>query len=156
VASELKFEVTGVDSFRSALNAAGGWTPGEVLAAAIVRQGESPSIAGVATGLGLLKLLKRKGAKDLPRVFVLAATADQVHAFDASGIGSDDHDTYHVTIRPGEIASWPRSGVAMRDSKDGITANAVLLLNGSEVPVGVPNGNGNAAFEELQALLSAA
>ena len=155
MASELKFEVTGADSFRSALNGAGDWTPGEVLAAAIVRQGESPSIAGVATGLGLLKLLKRKGAKELPRVFVLAATADQVHAFDASGIGTDDHDTYHVTIKPGGLASWSRAEVTMRDTKDGMTPNAVLLVNGREIPVAVPNGTANAAFTELQALLEA-
>lgn len=144
--------MTGAGSFRAALNEAG-WTGDEVLAASIVRQGESPSMMGVATGLGLLKLLKRKGAKELPRVFVLAATADRLIAFDARGVGEDDHDTYHVTIKPGEIASWQRSEASVRDSKDGITANAVLLVNGAEVPIAAPAGHADAAFEELQALL---
>lgn len=150
----LRFEVTGADSFRAALNEAGGWAGGEVLAATIVRQGESPSMMGVATGLGLLKLLKRKGARDLPRVFVLAATAERVVAYDARGMGDEDEDTYHVTIKPGELASWSRSDVSMRDSKDGITANAILLLDGVEVPVAAPEGHADAAFEELQTLLS--
>ena len=155
MADRLRFDVTGTESFRAALNAAGpGWLDEEVLAASIMRQGESPSIVGVATGLGLLKLLKRKGMKELPRTFVLAATASRVAAFDAAGTGSDEERTYTVTISPGTLASWAREGVSMRPAKDGMTSNAVLVIEGREAPVAVPNGLAEDAFAELESLLA--
>ena len=153
MSDKLRVDVVGADSFRTTLNATPGFVDGEVLAASMIRQGEAPSMAGALVGHGLLKLFKPK-KKDLPRSFVLVATADRVSAYKARGWGEDDTDAYWVNIQPGAVASWPRSTVSMRDAKDGIGANAVLVIEGDEVPCTAPAGNAEPAFEELQALLS--
>jgi hypothetical protein len=128
---------------------------GDVEAASIVRQGHAPSMMGAMTGVGVLKLFKPRGAKELPRKFVLVATPDRVVAFDANTHGEGEHSesVLHVTIKPGEIASWPRGDVSMRSEEGGVTQNATLVLPGKEVPCAVPDGNAEEAFKELIAKL---
>jgi len=149
MADELKITVGGADSFRAPLSSQ--WGLADVEAASIVRQGHAPSTASAMIGLGVLKLLARKRAKELPRKFVLAATPERVIAFDASshsrGEGTDS--TMHVTIHPGEIASWPRAEVSMRADEGGMTQNATLVIAGKEVPCAVPDGDAEDAFKEL-------
>jgi hypothetical protein len=152
---KLKITVGGASDFRDAL--ATGWGLSDVDAACLVRQGHSPSMATAMLGVGVLKLLTPKKAKDLPRKFVLAATPDRVLAFDADSHsrGESPHSVMHVTIKPGEIASWPRADVTMRADEGGMNQNATLVLQGNEVPCSVPDGDAEAAFNELIAKLSA-
>ena len=154
MADKLKIDVVSADSFRSALSAAG-WLGGEVEAACMVRQGEAPSIASAAIGVGLFKLFKPKGVKDLPRTFVLAVAGDRVAAFDAGGHseGEGTSALYKVSIKPGEVGSWPRDQVSMTPSKDGMTSNAVIKLGGAEMPCAVPDSDAEGAFAELEAAL---
>lgn len=153
----IKFTVVAADSFRKALNEAG-WAGRDVEAACIVRQGEAPSMASTMIGVGVLKLLKRRGVKELPRKFVLAVTADSVVAFEVDshsrGKGSPSDDEFVVTIKPEQHGSWPRDQVSMVPSKDGITSNAVLTLAGAEMPCAVPNSDAEAAWAELEAALA--
>jgi hypothetical protein len=147
---ELKITVGGADSFRRPL--ASEWGLGDVEAASIVRQGHSPSMAAAMVGVGVLKLLVPRPAKDLPRKFVLAVTPSRVIAFDASshGRGRDDStDTFHVTVHPGEIGSWSRSDVSMRADDGGMTQNATLTLSGKEIPCAVPASHAEEAFRDL-------
>ena len=156
MSDKLKINVGAADSFRSALSAAG-WMGDEVEAACIVRQGESPSVASAAIGFGLFKLFKPKGAKELPRKFVLAVAGDRVVAFGA-GSHSEGEGTsaiFKVSIKPGGIGSWPRDQVSIRPTKDGMTSNAVITLGGTEMPCAVPDSDAEAAFAELEAALGA-
>jgi hypothetical protein len=157
MADKLRVDVVAADSFRRALSESR-WAGGDVEAACMLRQGEAPSMASAMIGIGLFKLLKRKGVKDLPRAFVLAVTADRVVAFDASahseGEGTDA--LYKVSIKPGELGSWPRDQVSMTPAEDGITSNAVLDLAGAKMPCAVPNSDAEGAFAELEAALGGA
>jgi hypothetical protein len=151
---ELKFQANVPDAFTSALTDAG-WLGGPVEAACMVRQGHSPSMAMAFLGVGLLKLLKPRAAKDLPRTFVLAVAADQVVAFDAGAHsrGEAARATYHVRVDSDKLASWPRDQVTMAAAKKGITSNAILHLPGAAVEVTVPNGRAEEAFAALVAAL---
>jgi hypothetical protein len=154
MADKLKLTVEGAGDFRQGM--ATGWGLADVEAACLVRQGHAPSTAAAMLGVGVLKLLAPKKAKELPRKFVLAVTPDRVVAYDASshsrGEGSDQ--TMHVTIEPGEIASWSRGEVSMRADEGGMNQNATLVLAGKEVPCAVPDGEAEEAFQELIAKLS--
>ena len=149
MADKLKITVHGAGSFREAL--ATGWGLTDVEAACLVRQGHAPSTASAMLGIGVLKLFAPKRAKDLPRKFVLAATPDRVIAFDAGSHseGEGSSATMHVTIKPGEIASWSRGEVSMRPEEAGMTQNATLVLAGEEVPCAVPDSDAEEAFSEL-------
>ena len=154
-----KLKVTVQDeagSFRQALAIEWGLTDCE--AACLVRQGHAPSLASAMLGVGVLKLLKPRAEKELPRKFVLAATRDRVLAFDASSHsrGERSDAVLHVTIEPGEIASWPRADVSMRADEGGMNQNATLVIAGKEVPCAVPDGNADDAFRELIAKLGGA
>jgi hypothetical protein len=147
---KLKFQANARDAFTSALTEAG-WLGGPVEAACMVRQGHSPSMATAFIGVGMLKLLKPKGAKDLPRTFVLAVGADQVVAFDAGAHsrGEAASATYHVSVDSDKVASWPRDQVTMAAAKKGMTSNAILHLPGAAVELTVPNGRAEEAFADL-------
>ena len=151
---EIKITATQADDFTRAL--ATQWGMGDVEAACLIRQGHSPSMASAMVGFGLFKLFGRKGAKDLPRKFVLAATPDRVVAFDCNshseGEGTDA--TLHVTIHPGEVGEWPRGSVSMRPDDGGINPNATLVLAGTEVPCTVPDSDAKEAFARLVTVLS--
>ena len=151
---ELKFQANARDAFTSELTRAG-WLGGPVEAACMVRQGQSPSLAATMVGVGVLKLFKSKGAKELPRTFVLAVGSDRVVAFDGGGHsrGEGADDTYHVKVDSEEKGSWPRDQVRMTAAKKGITPNAILHLPGSDVEITVPNGDAEEAFEDLVAAL---
>ena len=153
MAEKLKITVDGAGDFRDAL--ATGWGLSDVEAASLVRQAHSPSMASAMVGIGVLKLFAPKKAKELPRKFVLAATPDRVIAFDASSHsrGESPNDVMHVTIAPGEIASWARGEVSMRADEGGMNQNATLMLAGNEVPCTVPDGDAEDAFRELIATL---
>ena len=153
---KLKITVGDANDFRDAL--ATGWGFSDVDAACLIRQGHSPSMAAAMIGIGVLKLLSPKKAKDLPRKFVLAATADRVMAFgaDSHSRGESPHSVMHVTIEPGEIASWSRTDVSMRADKAGMNQNATLILAGNEVPCTVPDGDAEDAFLDLIAKLGGA
>ena len=111
---KLKITVEGAGDFRDAL--ASGWGLADVEAACLVRQGHAPSMGRAMLGVGVLKLFAPKAAKELPRKFVLAVTPDRVIAFDASNHsrGEGASAVMHVTIKPGELASWSRGEVSMR------------------------------------------
>src|SRR4051812_16370057 len=82
-----------------------------VLAAGQLRQGRAPSMLGMVTGVGLVKLLGR-GSKILPRHFVLAVTASEVVAYKASGGGGgESEEPYAVSVRDEVAGRWPRSAV---------------------------------------------
>jgi hypothetical protein len=154
MADKLKFTVTGANDFRDAL--ATGWGLADVEAACLVRQGHAPSMASAMVGVGVLKLFAPKKAKDLPRKFVLAATPDRVIAFDAGSHsqGESPNDIMHVSIKPGEVASWSRAEVSMRPDEGGMNQNATLVLAGNEVPCSVPDSDAEDAFNDLIARLS--
>ena len=133
------------DELANAMNRAG-WHDGQVRAAAILRQGESPSMASAMIGHGLLKLLKGKGAKDLPRVFVLGVTSDTAVVHKARGTGSEDSSDYFVTIWPEQLKSWPRDQVSIELTKKGMNLNCVIHAAGEDIPCGAQ------ADETLQAL----
>ena len=143
-------------AIKQALNASD-WLDEEVIAAGQLRQGNAPSIAAMVTGTVLIELLRPRRSKSLPRHFVLAATADRVVAFKASGGGdSDTGGPYMVRIRPGECGSWPRASVRLIDLPDGAQSDgATLELAGTErLPVSRPNLTGDPSTDELIHLLS--
>ena len=150
---KLKITVGGADSFREPLTRE--WGLADVEAASIVRQGHAPSMASAMIGVGVLKLFRPRPAKELPRKFVLAVTRDRVIAFDVSSHsrGEGASAVMHVTIKPGEVASWPRTEVSMRADEGGMTQNATLVLAGNDVPCAVPDGDAEEAFRELIATL---
>ena len=150
----LKFQANARDAFTSALTDAG-WLGGPAEAACMLRQGQSPSLGATIVGVGVLKLFKPKGAKELPRTFVLAVTADRVVAFDGGGHsrGEGASETYHVKVDSEERGSWPREQVGMTLAKKGITSNAILHLPGSDVEVALPDGDAEEAFMDLVAAL---
>ena len=154
---KLRFQANEPNAFTSALTEAG-WLGGPVEAACTVRQGQSPSIASAMVGVGVLKLFKSKGAKELPRTFVLAVTADRVVALDAGGHsrGEGASETYHVKVDSDEKGSWPRDQVRMTFAKKGMNSNAILHLPGSDVEVTVPDGDAEEAFDALVATLGGA
>jgi hypothetical protein len=153
VADKLKITVHDAGSFREAL--ATGWGLTDVEAACLVRQGHAPSMASAMVGVGVLKLFAPKKAKDLPRKFVLAATPERVIAFGAGSYseGEGTSAVMHVTIKPGELASWSRGEVSMRPEEGGMNQNATLVLAGNEVPCAAPDSDAEDAFNELIAKL---
>ena len=150
MADKLKITVDGgASAFRDGM--ASGWGLADVEAACLVRQGHAPSMASAMLGVGVLKLFAPKKAKELPRKFVLAVTPDRVVAYDASSHsrGESTDSVMHVTIKPGEVASWSRGEVSMRADEGGMNQNATLILAGNEVPCAVPDGDAEEAFKEL-------
>jgi hypothetical protein len=125
-------------AIKQALNASG-WTDGEVIAAGDLRQGKPTTLVGMVTGAAIVELLRSRRSKSLPGHFVLAATAERIVAFRASGSGSGDEGgaPYVVKIRLGECASWPRASVRMVDlPDDGRSKGGTFKLAGSDrVPV---------------------
>lgn len=150
---KLKLTVHEADDFREAL--ATGWGLSDVEAACLIRQGHAPSMVSAMLGVGVLKLFAPKRAKELPRKFVLAVTPDRVIAYDAShhSRGEGASATMHVTIQPGELASWSRGEVSIRADEGGMNQNATLVLAGNEAPCAVPDNKAEAAFKELIAAL---
>jgi hypothetical protein len=104
----------------------------EVKAAAILRQGQSPSIASAAVGIGLWNVLKPRANRDLPKVFVLALTDSEALAFDARGVTIDETD-YYVTVKAGPLARWPRSTLSVERTKKGVNANVALHVGGETI-----------------------
>ena len=151
---KLRFQANARDAFTSQLTQAG-WLGGPVEAACMVRQGQSPSLGSAIVGVGVLKLFKSKGAKELPRTFVLAVGADRVVAFDGGGHsqGEGASETYHVKVDSEEKGSWPRGQVRMSMARKGLTHNAILHLPGKDVEVALPDGDAEEAFEDLVAAL---
>jgi hypothetical protein len=107
-------------AIKQALNASG-WLDDEVIAAGDLRQGKPITLAAMVTGAAIVELLRPRRSKVLPGHFVLAATADRIVAFKASGSGSGDEGgtPYIITIKPGVCASWPRASVRMVELPDG-------------------------------------
>jgi hypothetical protein len=107
---------------------------------------------------GLVNLITPKAAKDLPRTFVLAVTADRVVAFDGGGHREGEGPTgnYFVEVDPEEQGSWPRGAVSMSPAKKGMNPNAVLHLAGKDVPCALPDGEAEDSFEQLLAALGGA
>src|SRR5215204_3197968 len=130
-----------------------GWLPGEVKAAAIFRQGHSPSMLASVVGIGLIAML-RKPAGDLPRTFVLAATAGRVSGFRARGVshGEGSDADYYVTIWPDEVAGWARELVHLERAKKGIQVNATILVEGESGARAIPVTS--QADETVEALLA--
>lgn len=123
------------EALRGALDETG-WLGAPVRAAAVVRQGHSPSLVATAIGYGLISLLKPRPRRDLPRTLVLAATAERVVAYRARCVTHDEDDLY-VTIWPDELASWPRGSVTVETAKQGMNENATLRIAGqAAIPVG--------------------
>jgi hypothetical protein len=120
-------------AIKQALNASG-WLDGEVIAAGDLRQGKPTTLAGVVTGKAIVELLRPRRSKSLPGHFVLAATADRIVAFKASGTGGgEDGEPYRIRIKPGECGSWPRASVRMVDLPDGgRSKGGTLALDGTE------------------------
>ena len=121
-------------AIKQALNASG-WLDEEVIAAGELRQGTPLTMLGMVTGAAAVQLLRPRRSKSLPRHFVLAATADRIVAFKASGGGgdSDGGGPYFVKISPGERGSWPRASVRMVDLPDGgRSKGGTLELAGTE------------------------
>lgn len=151
---KLRFQANARDAFTSALTEAG-WLGGPVEAACMLRQGQSPSLGATIVGYGVFKLFKPKGAKELPRTFVLTVGGDRVVAFDGGGHSSGEgaSETYHVKVDSEEQGSWPRDQVRMTLAKKGITPNAILHLPGNDVEVALPDGDAEEAFMDLVASL---
>jgi hypothetical protein len=151
---EIRFQASTADAFSSAPTEAG-WLGGPVEAACMLRQGHSPSMATAMLGVGVLKLLMPRAAKDLPRTFVLAVTADRVVALDGGGHseGEGASSVYNVKVDSDEQGSWPRGQVTMTPAKKGMTSNGVLHLAGAEIPVSAPNDDAEPAFANLIAAL---
>jgi hypothetical protein len=115
-----------------------GWMSEEVRAAALLRQGHSPSMASAMMGHGLVSLLKPRAARELPRTFVLALTAREVVAFKARGVthGEGSDEEYYVTIWSEPVARWSADEVGIEPAKKGIDVNAIVRLRGTrEIPV---------------------
>jgi hypothetical protein len=143
-------------AIKQALNASG-WLDDEVIAAGELRQGAPLTIPGMLTGAAALELLRPRRSKALPRHFVLAATADRVVAFKASGGGGDEYaSAYPISISPGERGSWPRASVRMVDLPDGgRSKGGTLELAGSErLPVARSGFDRDPDTDELIDLLS--
>jgi hypothetical protein len=142
-------------ALRSALNESG-WIDQEVMAAGQLRQGRSPTMLGMITGHALIELAKPRRSKALPRMFILAVTADRVLAFKASaGGGGTDGGPYTARIRPGVYAEWPRSSVRLLDMQDGaLSKDATLDLGGSDqFAVSRANLDTDPNTDELMSLL---
>jgi hypothetical protein len=138
------------DELAQAMNQAG-WHGGEARAAALLRQGESPSMASAMIGHGLLKLFKGRAAKDLPRTFVLAVTADTVYVHKGRGSGSEDSSDYFVTMWPEELKSWPRDQVSIEMTEKGMNLNCVIHAAGEDIPCGA---QADETLEDLVAEMS--
>lgn len=151
---KIKFDVLAADSFTTALTQAG-WLGAPVEAACIVRQGHSPSIASLAIGYGVIKMFKPRGAKHLPRKFVLAVAGDRVVAFEAGGvsIGDEDEGIFRAKVDSDEQGSWSRSEVSMAPATKGMLLNADLNLGGTVVPCAAPDSDTEPAFEDLMKAL---
>jgi hypothetical protein len=145
-------------AIKQALNASG-WIDGEVIAAGELRQGKPTTLAGVLTGAAIVGALRPRRSKALPGHFVLAATADRIVAFKASGGGGgDDADSmpYFVKIEPGARGSWPRASVRVFDLPDGgRSKGGMLALDGTErLPVARAGLDRDPDTDELLDLLS--
>ena len=142
-------------AIKQALNQTG-WLDAEVVAAGHLRQGKAPTLAGMITGTALIELARPRRSKSLPRHFVLAATADRVVAFKASGyVLGEGSGPYMLKIKPGECGSWPRGSIRMVDLPEGPHSDGgTLELAGSErLPVSRPNLDGDPNTDELLELL---
>jgi hypothetical protein len=141
----LRVEYAARGDFKRALNASG-WLTDEVVAAGDLRQGKVPSLLAMLTGAALFEVLRPRRSKSLPREFVLAITADRVVAFGLSvwkeGVGESSVSA--VRIKPGELGSWPRGSLALRDRYARMATQGGMLevAGGERFPVtwtGDPN-----------------
>ncbi len=142
-------------AIKQALNQAG-WLDDEVVVAGHLRQGKAPTIAAMMTGTALIELARPRRSKSLPRHFVLAATADRIVAFKASGyILGEGTGPYMLKIKQGECGSWPRASVRIVDLPDGPHSDGgTLELAGAErLAVSRPNLDGDPNTDELLELL---
>jgi hypothetical protein len=150
MADSVKTQVIGGGDIARVMNEAG-WHDGQVRAAAILRQGESPSMTSAVVGVGLFKLFKGRAAKDLPRTFVLAITPDSAFVHKARGVSHDDSDEYLVTVWPDVLRTWPRDGLTIERGEKGINTNAILRAGGEEIPC---SAQAEEPFKALEAELS--
>lgn len=155
MADALRIDVTSPEQLRDELNRAG-VLAGGVEVACVLRQGHSPSIAGAILLYGLVKLLA-PGRRELPRTFVLAATAERVAALGARG-NVRGENLYRLTVNASEDAGWPRERVRIEAAKAGITANAFLLVPGEgaeeRIACSVPNSQLEPALELMSGALA--
>jgi hypothetical protein len=154
MASTIKVETAEPGAIKKALNEAG-WLDEEVVAAGQLRQGKAPSTLAMITGAALVEVLRPRRTKSLPRHFVLAATADRIVAFKASGGSRESDRVYEMRVKPDEQGSWPRSEVRIVDLPEGATSKGGTLKLGIEsLPVARPNLSGDPSTDELIELLS--
>jgi len=141
-------------AIKQALNASG-WLDDEVIAAGELRQGKALTIAGMVTGAAVVELLRPRRSKALPGQFVLAATADRVIAFKASGNGGSEGVPYSIKIKPGEQATWPRGSVRIVDlAEGGRSRSGTLVLDALErLPVARSGFDRDPDTDELLDLL---
>ena len=99
-------------------------------------------------GIGVLKLLKGRTDKSLPRTFVLGVTPETAFVHKARGTSNEDSSDYFVTIWPDELKTWQRDQVSIEMTEAGITANCVIHAGGQEIPCGAQ------ADETLEALVA--
>jgi hypothetical protein len=105
---------------------------GQIEAAAILRQGQSPSMASAAIGIGLWNVLKPRAKRDLPRLFVLALVGSEAVAFKARSMTVNDED-YYVTVWNDALETWPRSVVKIERTKKGIDTNLAIHVGGETI-----------------------
>jgi hypothetical protein len=147
-ADALGVELSAPDSFKRRLNESG-WLADEVVAAGLLRQGKAPSMLAMITGTALVEVLRRRRAKALPREITLAVTADRVVAYTMSAWSEGDDVVGHVAkITRGEIGSWPRGSVEMRDlyGRGGSKGGTLQLGDMARFPV---TWNGDPSSDEL-------
>lgn len=142
-------------AIRDALNDAG-WLREEVVAAGQLRQGKAPSTLAMATGVGLVEVLRPRRSKLLPRHFVLAATAERIVAYKATGGSEQGSRIYEVRIQPDEQGSWRLGELRLTDLPDGSKSKGgTIALAGERFPFARPNLSGDPSTDELIALLAA-
>ena len=123
----------------------------EVVAVGQLRQGKTPSMVAMFTGVALIEVLRPRRSKSLPRAFALAVTANRVVAFACTGGSDEDGDNYHVVVRGKERGSWPLGSVTFEGlAKD---QDGTLNLAGELIPVCRPNMNGDPETDALFALI---
>jgi hypothetical protein len=134
-----------------------GWFDGVIVAVGHLRQGKSPPMWQMITGIGLWEVLRPRRSKLLPRHFVMVLTEDRAVAFKAvaGGGGAQSSQPYTIRIREGEEASFSRSSVSISDIPEGAKSKGgIMSIDGESFPVGRPNLNGDSNTDELIGLLA--
>lgn len=109
----------------------------EVLACGQLRQGRPPSMVGMVTGTALIGFLKPRGARDLPKSFLLAVTEDRVVAIRGWALSDDEYGGDTGAYIKGVAASWPRGAVGVKGiaEEHGTVVASLVLPDGREVEV---------------------